>query len=76
MSEEDKAKYRCTVIMEQMREAEDRVAFLKDKWETALTEWQAVCSHSYARECNGDYHRPRYYYSCRLCGHFSATKPT
>jgi hypothetical protein len=35
-----------------------------------------VCSHSYDRECNGDYHRPSYYYSCRLCGHYSATKPT
>lgn len=49
---------------------------LKKKMEQEVEKLQKECSHEeFYKEDDGDYHRPGYYYTCKLCGYFTKCKP-
>ena len=49
---------------------------LKTQMEKEINTLQKQCSHDeFYKEDDGDYHRPGYYYTCKVCGYFTRFRP-
>jgi septal ring factor EnvC (AmiA/AmiB activator) len=58
-------------IIERIGELQRQLAEEREKLERA----RARCEHQWVREDNGDYHRPGYYYVCRVCKEVTTQRP-
>ena len=44
---------------------------LETQINTEIDKLQNMCTHDYVQTDDGDYHRPSYYYVCKICNHFT-----
>lgn len=54
-------------LTQQLQQQEQAMIETKQKLKVAIERLQNACIHDFYREDDGDYHRPTYYYVCRIC---------
>jgi hypothetical protein len=56
-------------LKEKKKQLQDELDDVKSQLEKEQRALQKICIHDYMEESDGDYHRPSYYYICRICDH-------
>lgn len=60
-------------LKQKKRQLQDQLHKIKNQLEKEQHALQKVCKHNYIKESDEDYHRPSYYYICKICDHFTTT---
>ncbi len=64
------------VIKDELYIARNNIQNLQDRLIKTQNELQKLCSHDeFIAERDGDYHKPGYYYTCKICNYFTTFKP-
>lgn len=64
-------------LKKELYDLENKIKTVKDTYEKELKKLQKECTHEeYNGESDGDYHKPGYYYTCKVCKYWTNTRPS